>query len=333
MGKAALRNFVATRGIASAVVIGLIAPAISAAQETPYPERPIRFLVPFPPGGSTDIISRLVGQKLTEKFPQPVVVENRSGGAGIIAAEAVARAPADGYMMLLGNTGILAINPNLYRKLPYDPIKDFAAVTLMARVPNVLVVHPSLPVKSVRELVQLAKKDARPLNYGSPGSGSLQHLAMEMFKTAAGVNFTHVPYKGGGPALIDLIGGHLEALVATLPSALPHIQAGRLRVLAIGDAQRSALMPELPTIAESGYPGYEAYSWHGVMVPQRTPADIVSLLNREIVAILSSADSRAVLKKGGFDVVASSSAAFAEMIKSEIAKYAVAVKSSGARVD
>lgn len=321
------------QALACLVIAALFCPSWLLAQQSSYPEKPIRFLVPFPPGGSTDIIARLVGQKLTEKLPQPVVVENRSGAAGIIAAETAARAPGDGYTMLLGNTGIFAINPNLYRKLPYDALQDFIAVTLMARVPNVLVVHPSVPVKSVQELVRFAKSYGRGLNYGSPGSGSLQHLAMEMFRTAAGLNLTHVPYKGGGPALIGLIGGDLDLLIATLPSALPHIKTAKLRALAVGDAQRSSLMPELPTISESGYPRYEAYSWHGVMVPQHTPAGIVSMLNREIVAILRTEGARAILTKGGFDVVGSTPAAFADMIKSELSKYALAVKASGARAD
>lgn len=309
-------------------------PASAPAQDARYPEKPIRFLVPFPPGGATDIVSRLVGQRLAERLGQQVVVENRAGGSGIIATEAVARSPGDGYTLLLGNTGILAINPHLYAKLPYDPVRDFAPVTMTTKVTNVLVVHPSLPVRSVKELVMLAKRSQRKLNYGTPGSGSLSHLAMEMFKLTAGVDFVHIPYKGGGPAMIDLVGGHVELMIATMPSALSFITAGKLRPLAVCDARRSASMPKVPTVAESGYPGYEAFSWHGILVPAGTPAGIVSRLNKEIVGILATQDVKdALFKSGGFDVVGSTAEEFASIIKSELARYAPAVKASKARVD
>jgi len=313
----------------SAIAFGASAPA----QEAPYPEKPVRFLVPFPPGGSTDIVSRLVGQKLSERFGQQVIVENRAGGAGIIAAEAVAKSPADGYLLLLGNTGIFAINPNLYRKLPYDPVKDFAPVSMLTRVPNLLVVHPAVPAKTVRELVNLARKSSGRLNYGSAGSGSLQHLGMEMFKTAAKVDFIHIPYKGAGPALIDLIGGHLDLQIATLPSVIAHINSGKLRALAIGDAKRSSLMPTLPTIAESGYPDYEAYSWHGVFVRAGTPAAIVTALNRQIVSILGTPDVREILVQGGFEVVGSTIQDLANVVRQDLRRYADAVKAAGAKVD
>jgi len=303
------------------------------AQASSYPERPVRFYCPFPPGGSTDLISRLLGKKLSESFGQPVIVENRPGGAGIIAAEAVSKAPADGYLLLLGNTGIFAINPHLYSKLPYDPLKGFSPVSMLARVPNLLVVHPSVPAKSVGELVALAKKGRTKLNYGSAGSGSLQHLAMEMFKTAAAVDFVHVPYKGAGPALVDLIGGHLDLQVATLPSVVTHIKHGRLRPLAIGDATRSAAMPDLPTVAESGYPGYEAYSWHGLFVRAGTPTPIVSVLNQATVKALKMKDSTSTLEAQGFDVVASSIKFLVDVVQSDYKRYEPVVKAAGARVD
>ncbi len=321
--------------LAVAVIVSMYGvTALSLAQDRRYPEKPIRFLNPFPPGGATDVVSRLVGQKLAERLGQQVVVENRAGGAGIIAAEAVARAPADGYTLLLGNTGILTINPLLYAKLPYDPVKDFAPVTLTTRVPNVFVVHPSLPIRSIKELVVLAKQSKQKLNYGTPGSGSLSHLAMEMFKREAGVNFVHIPYKGGGPAMIDLLAGHVELMIATMPSALSFIEAGKINALAVCDARRSALMPKLPTVSESGDPGYEATSWHGVLVPAGTPASIVARLNKEITAILATQDVRDMLfKSGGFDVVGSTAEEFSAIIKSDLARYAPVVKASNARVD
>ena len=308
--------------------------ASSCAQERRYPDKPIRFLNPFPPGGATDVVSRLVGQKLGERLGQQVVVENRAGGAGIIATEAVAKAPADGYTLLLGNTGILTINPLLYPKLPYDPVRDFAPVTLTTRVPNVFVVHPSLPIKSVKELVILAKQSRQKLSYATPGSGSLAHLAMEMFKMGAGVSFVHIPYKGGGPATIDLLAGHVELMIATMTSTLSFIEAGKLRPLAICDARRSALMPQLPTVAESGYPGYEATSWHGVLVPAGTPPGIVARLNKEITAILATPDVRQTLfKSGGFEAVGSTVEEFAAVIKSELARYAPVVKAASVQID
>jgi len=327
------RNFARHVPAAVFTVASCLSLAHTAGAQEPYPDRPIRFFVPFPPGGSTDIVSRFVGQKLTERFGRQVVVENRAGGSGIIAAEAVTKAPADGYLLLLGNTGIFAINPNLYPKLPYDPIRDYAPVSMLTRVPNVLVVHPVVPARTVKELVKLAREGSRKMNYGSAGSGSLQHLAMEMFKTAAKVDFTHIPYKGAGPALIDLLGGHLDLQVATMPSCIAHMKAGRLRGLAIGDARRSVLMPELPTIAESGYPNYEAYSWHGIFVRAGTPSQIVETLNREVVAALATPEAKEVLVKGGFEVVGSSIPDFREAVRRDLGRYADAVKSAGARVD
>ena len=321
--------------LAVSVMVGMCGITVmSFAQDRRYPDKPIRFVNPFPPGGATDVVSRLIGQKLGERLGQQVVVENRAGGAGIIAAELVAKAPADGYTLLLGNTGILTINPLLYKKLPYDPIKDFAPVSLTTRVPNVFVVHPSLPVRTIKELVTFAKQSKKAFNYATPGSGSLSHLAMEMFKIEAGVKFVHIPYKGGGPATIDLLAGQVELMIASMASVLSFIEAEKLRALAVCDVRRSALMPKLPTVSESGYPNYEATSWHGVLVAAGTPSSIVAKLNKEITAILATQDVKETLfKSGGFEVVGSTAEEFSATIKSELSRYAPVVKASNARID
>jgi len=290
----------------------------------------VRFVVGFTPGGPSDILARAVGQKLAERWKQQVVVENRPGAGGNLAAAEVAKAPADGYTWLLGNNSILATNAALYRSLPYDPVKDFAPVALVAVQPNILVVHPDLKVDSVRELISLAKKNPGKLNYASSGAGAAAHLAGELFKAMAGVDMVHVPYKGAQPALTDLLAGQVQLMFATSASAIPYVKAGRLRALAVTTAQRSPSVPELPTVSES-LPGFEATTWHGVVVPAGTP--IVEQLNRELNAVLHDGELRDRLAALGAEVVTGTPRAFEEYISREIPKWSKVVRDSGARAE
>src|ERR1700741_2587873 len=262
-------------------VLALAAPVCGA-----FPEKPVRFVIGFTPGGPSDILARAVGQKLAERWGQQVVIENRPGAGGNLAAEAVAKSAPDGYTWLLGNNSILATNQSLYRKLPYDPVKDFAAVALVAVQPNILVVHPEVPARSVSDLILLARQSPGKLNYASSGAGAAAHLAGELFKTMAGVDIVHVPYKGAQPALTDLIAGHAQLMFATSASVIPYMKAGRLRALAVTTGQRSPSVPELPTVSEAGLPGFEATTWHGVVVPASVPSSLVQQLNQEINAVL-----------------------------------------------
>jgi tripartite-type tricarboxylate transporter receptor subunit TctC len=305
--------------------------AVSLAQ--PFPEKPIRFVVGFTPGGPSDLLARSLGQKLGERWNQQVVVENRPGAGGNVAAEAVAKSPADGYTWLLGNNSILATNQSLYKHLGYDPIKDFSPVALVAVQPNILVVHPEVAAHSVAELIALAKRNPGKLNYASSGSGAAAHLAGELFKAMAGVDLVHVPYKGAGPALTDLIAGQVQIMFATSASAIPFIKAGKLRALAVTSARRSASVPELPTVSETGLPGFEAITWHGVVVPAGTPAALVERLNRDIVAVLRMPDLRERLAVLGAEVLPGSPAEFADYIAAEIPKWAKVVRDSGARIE
>jgi tripartite-type tricarboxylate transporter receptor subunit TctC len=298
-----------------------------------FPEKPIRFVVGFTPGGPSDILARALGQKLGERWSQQVVIENRPGAGGNVAAEAVARSAPDGYTWLLGNNSILATNQSLYRQLGYDPVKDFAPVSLVALQPNILVVNPQVPANSVMELVSLAKKHPGKLNYASSGSGAAAHLAGELFKTMAGVDLVHIPYKGAQPALTDVIAGQVQVMFATSASVLPFIKAGKLRALAVTTAQRSPSVPELPTVAEAGVPGFEAITWHGVVVPAATPAPLIERLNRDLVGVLRMPDLRERLATLGAEVVAGTPREFADYIAAEIPKWAKVVRDSGARIE
>ena len=293
----------------------------------------MRFVIGFTPGGPSDILARAVGQKLAERWGQQVVIENRPGAGGNVAAEAVARSAPDGYTWLLGNNSILATNQTLYRSLPYDPVKDFAPVSLVAVQPNILVVHPAVPAQSVAELIALAKKDPGKLNYASSGSGAAAHLAGELFKTMAGVDLVHVPYKGAQPALTDVIAGQVQVMFATSASVIPHVRAGKLRALAVTSAQRSPSVPELPTVSEAGVPGFEAITWHGVVVPAATPAALVERMNRDIVAVLGLPDLRGRLAGLGAEVITGTPREFADYIAAEIPKWAKVVRDSGARIE
>ena len=310
-----------------------LATGSSPAQPGAFPDRPIHFIVGFTPGGPSDILSRALGQKLADRWGQQVVIENRPGAGGNIAAEAVARSAPDGYTWLLGNNSILATNASLYRKLGYDPVKDFAPVALVAIQPNILVVNPQVPASSVPELIALARAKPGQLNYASSGSGAAAHLSGELFKTMTGVDMVHVPYKGAQPALTDVIAGQAQLMFATSVSVLPHVKTGRLRALAVTTARRSATIPELPTVAEAGVPGFESITWHGVVVPAATPVPLVERLNRDIVAVLQMPDVRERLAALGAEVVGGTPKDFADYIAREIPKWTKVVKDSGARAE
>src|SRR6267154_1873703 len=306
------------RRIAAALFVALAFPGGAAAQA--WPEKPVRFVVGFTPGGPSDILARALGQKLAESWGQQMVIENRPGAGGNIAAELVAKSAPDGYTWLLGNNSILATNQSLYGKLGYDPVKDFAPVALVAIQPNILVVNPSVPASSVKELIALAKAKPGELNYASSGSGAAAHLA-------------GVPYKGAQPALTDVIAGQAQLMFATSASVIPYIKAGRLRALAVTTAQRSASVPELPTVSEAGVPGFEAITWHGVVVPAATPRPLVERLNADIVKVLRVRDLRERLESLGAELAPGTPQDFADYIAREIPKWAKVVKDSGARAD
>jgi tripartite-type tricarboxylate transporter receptor subunit TctC len=298
-----------------------------------YPNRPVRFIVPFAPGGSTDTLARTVGQKLGEALGEQVVVDNRSGGNGNIGTDLVAHAAPDGYTILLGYIANLAIGPSLYAKLPFDPVKDLAPVTQLAVAPNILVVHPSVPAKNFKEFIAYAKANPQKVNFASAAVASPGHLAGELLNHAAGIHMQHVPYKGSGQAVVDLVGGQVQVMVSGMSSVMPHIKAGRLRALAVTGAQRSPAVLDIPTIAESGFPKFEATAWYGVLVPARTPKAIVTRLHDEIVRALKMPDVKERLESVGFEIVGSTPEAFGAYIKSEIVKWAPVVKASGAKAD
>jgi tripartite-type tricarboxylate transporter receptor subunit TctC len=298
-----------------------------------YPNRTIRLVVPFPAAGTTDILAREVAQKLTEVFGQTVVVDNRPGAAGNIGSDLVAKSAPDGYTLLMGTVGTHAINPSLYSKMPYDHFTDFAPVVLVAGVPNVLVVNPALPVNSVADLIKLAKDKPGQINFASSGSGTSIHLSGELFKTMAGVDMMHVPYKGSSPALTDLVGGQVQIMFDNLPSALPQIKAGRLRAIAVTSLKRAPVLPDIPTINESGLPGFEASSWFGVLAPAGTPPAVIARINAEVNKWLQSADAREKLLGQGAEAAGGSPEQFGTFIRAESEKWAKVVKASGAKVD
>ncbi len=297
-----------------------------------YPGKPIRIVVPFAPGGGADIIARILGQKMTDSWGQQVVVDNRAGASGNIGAEIVAKAAPDGHTLLMASSA-LAINPSVYRSVPYDPIKDFAPITQPALLPNILVVHPSVPAKTVRDLIALAKSRPGQLAYASAGAGTGTHLAAEMFKLQAGVDMVHVPYKGGGAVISDLLGGQVALTFATLPSVMPYVKAGRLHALAMTTTKRWPGLPAVPTIAESGFQGFEISTWIGLLAPAGTPKDVVGKLHGEVTRILKLPDVRERFDSLGMEPVGDTPEQFAAYIRSELAKYAKVVKQSGARVE
>ena len=290
-------------------------------------------MVPFPAGGPLDIVARAIGQELSKSWGQPVIIDNRPGAGGNIGADLVAKAPADGYTILMGAVSTHAINVSLYNKLPYDPIRDFAPVTLITSVPNVLVVHPSVPVKNVQELIALAKARPGQLNFASGSTGSAGHLAGELFKSMAGVDMTHIPYKGAAPAVIDLMAGQVSLMFDNMASALPYIKAGRVRALAVTTLKRSPLLPQLPTICEAGLRGFDISTWFGIFAPAGTPPDVVAKLNTEIVRILHTPEMKERLAALGAEPIGNKPDEFSAFIKAEIPKYAKVIKASGAKAD
>jgi tripartite-type tricarboxylate transporter receptor subunit TctC len=295
----------------------------------PYPTRPIRMIVGFAPGGGTDLTARPVAQKLAELLGQQVIVENRPGAAGNVATEQVAKSAPDGYTMLMGTIAALAINPSLYGNLRFDPETDLAPVIQVVDATNVLALHPSVPASSVKELIALARE--KSLLAGSSGIGATGHLAIELFNLMAGVKLVHVPYKGGGPAMSDLVGGQVNLIFATTASSIPHLKSGRIKGIAVTTAKRSALLPDLPTISESGLAGFDANNWYGLVVPAKTPRAIIDQLNAEVTKILAMPDVKTILFNQGLDPAPGTPEQFGAYIKSERAKWAKVIKESGAK--
>ena len=298
-----------------------------------YPTRPIRMIVPFAPGGPSGNLARALSQKLSESMRQQVIVDNRPGAGGTIAAVLAAKSASDGYTLFAGTISTLATNVSMYSKLPYDPLRDFEPITLTAVTPYLVVVHPSVPAGTLEALIALAKAKPSALNFASSGSGGGAHLAVEMFKSMAGVNIVHVPYKGGAPAMLDVVAGQVQMSFSQPPIALPQVRGGKLKALAVSSAQRLAIAPEIPTMAEAGVPGYEATSWSGMLAPARTPGVIVAKLHAEIVNVLRTSELREQLAAEGSLAGGITPAEFAVYIKREIAKWAKVVKASGAKAD
>ncbi|MES2562876.1 MAG: tripartite tricarboxylate transporter substrate binding protein [Pseudomonadota bacterium] len=323
------------RRVLCAVLAGIAASAAApaAAQSGPFPNRPIRWIVPLPPGGGADTVARTVANSLSKNLGQQILIDNRAGGGTVIGAELAARSTPDGYTWLLGTATTHAINASLVKKLPYDPIKDFAPVSLVAILAQVFVVHPSLPPRSLKELIALARKRPGEINFASTGNGSANQLAVEMLKSYAKIDMVHVPYKGAGPSMTDLLAGNIQFMSTTIPPAVAHFKSGRLIPLAVANAKRSALLPDVPTTAEAGTPGVEASSWNGLMVPIGTPSAIVARLHSEIVTVMKLVEVRERLLTAGVEPVVNTPAEFAAYIDSETARYARVVRESGARVD
>jgi tripartite-type tricarboxylate transporter receptor subunit TctC len=303
--------------------------AVAAAQS--YPSKPIRVMVPFPPGGSTDIVARIMAQKLEKPLGQPLVVENRGGAGGTIGAAVGAKAAPDGYLLTFGSTSTHVVAPSVYQKLAYDPVKDFAPISLVAVTPYLLAVNPNVPAKTVKELVDLMKAQPGKLNYASAGVGSTTHLAMEMLKNVSRTYALHIPYNGNGPAGTALVAGQVEILFGSLPALLPMAKSGRVRALAVGTPKRSPSLPDVPTVAESGYPGFDASLWLAFFAPAGTPQPIIDRLQREIAATVSAPDTREALDKAGAEPISSTPAELAAMIKDGVGKYAAVVKAAGVK--
>jgi tripartite-type tricarboxylate transporter receptor subunit TctC len=290
-------------------------------QAQDFPSKSVKLIVPFPPGGGTDILARPIAQKLSEKWGQTVIVENRGGAGGNIGTKAAADAPADGYTLILGTVGTHAVNQSLYVSAGFDSTIDFAAITMVANTTNILVVHPAVPAQTMAELLAYARANPNKLNYASPGNGSPSHLATEIFKSMAGVELVHVPYKGSGPALADMLGGQIQFWIANSPVVLQHIETGKLRALASTSAKRPMVAPNIPTIDEAGLTGYEADTWFGIFAPAKTPKAVLAQLNQDIVAVLNLPDVRQKFSAEGAEIVADSSASFTQRLHADIAKW------------
>jgi len=319
--------------VAALLVFPLALLGASPAGAQDYPRRPLRLIVPFAPGGGNDIVARAIAQSLGASLGQPVIVDNRAGAGGVIGAELAAKSPADGYTLFLGGVGSHAVNPSLHARLPYDPVGDFAPITLIASAPSVLVVHPSVPAQSIAQFSALAKANPGKLNYASNGNGSSAQLAAVMYESMAGVAMVHVPYKGLAPALVDLLSGEVQAMFSSVVAIVPHIKAGRLRALAVTGKRRSPLMPEVPTLAESGLPEYEAGSWYGVLAPAGTPRAIIAKLHGEVVHALAQPEVRERLAGEGAEVIGSTPEEFAAHIKSELARMGKLIRGAGLRME
>ncbi len=309
----------AFRFAAAMVAAVLMAPSGYASSKYPY--KPIRIILPGPPGGGADLLARVLGQRLTTDLGQTFVIDNRPGAGGMLGMDLAAKAAPDGYTIVMGNSGPNAVIPNLVKSVPYDPIKDFSPISLVASAANLLVVHPSLPANSVSELVQMAKSKPVQLTYASGGNGQASHLAAELFKLMAGINVIHVPFKGSGPAVLDLIGGRVDLMFSNIPSAMSQINAGKLRALAVTSDVRSKLVPKIPTMAESGVPGYESTQWYGLLAPAKVPGIIVSTLSEKISIAVKAEEINSMLFKQGFDPIGSTQGAFSDHIRKELAKW------------
>ncbi len=318
------------RNALAGLVLALIA-GVAAAQQ--WPSKPIKWVVPFAPGGTTDILARTIGEKLSVTLGQPIIVDNKPGAGGGVGADQVAKSPADGYTIMGGTISTHAINASLYSNLPYDPVRDFAPITLIVRVPNMLVVNPELPAKDVRELIALLKASPGKYSFASSGNGTSQHLSGELFKTMTGVEMQHIPYRGSPPALADVVGGQVAMTFDNITTAWPLVKGGKLRALAVTTAKRSPIAPDVPTLAESGLPGYEIGSWQGVFAPAGVSTEIVKRLNTEIVRIINAPDVRQKLVDMGAEPAPNTPEEFAAMVKAEVAKWADVVRKSGAKVD
>ena len=313
--------------------MALAATAPSIAQSPAWPAKPLRLVIPYPPGGGTDLMMRPFVQHLAERLGQSVVVDNRGGGGGSIGMEAVARAAPDGYTIVIGLTAQLAVNPFLYRSLPYDPLKDFAPITLFASGPYLLTVHPSLPVRSVRELIDLARRRPGEITYGSAGSGSGAHLAAERLQSMTAIRLTHVPYKGGGPALTGLMSGEVEVLFPTWSEARSYVRAGRMRALGVTTAKRPKGLPDIPPLAETGVPGYDSGVWYALLAPAGTPRAVIERLNRESIAVLNQPDYSRLLLEQAIDPVGSTPEELTQHIRREMEKWAKVIKDAGVKAE
>ncbi|QYY25034.1 tripartite tricarboxylate transporter substrate binding protein [Diaphorobacter sp. MNS-0] len=298
-----------------------------------FPTKPITIIVPFSAGGTTDILARIVGQGLTTELGQSVVVDNKPGAGGNIGGSLAAKAAADGYTLFMGTVGTHAINQSLYKKMPFDPVKDFAPLSRVATVPNLLVAHPSQPFKTVKEMIAYAKANPGKITFGSPGSGASPHVSGELFKSMTGTDLLHIPYKGSAPAMTDLLGGQTSVMFDNMPSAIQHVRSGKLRPIAVTTAKRSPELPDVPTIAEAGVPGYEATSWFGMFAPAGTPKPVLDKLHAALIKVLNQADVKKKIAEQGGDVVAETPAQFAAFIKAESVKWGKVVKESGATAD
>lgn len=328
----ALRARPTRRALLVLAALSLALPAVTARAET-YPSKPVKLVVPYPAGGTTDIIARLIATQLSETFGQPFVVDNRAGAGGAIGASAVARSAPDGYTLLMGTANTHGINSALQKNLPYDALKDFAPVTVVASTPNVIVVNPAFPAKTLQELIALAKTEPGKLNYGSTSAGGSPHMSAELLKMMTGINITHVPYKGAAPMLTDLVGGHIPIGFDNLPSAMPFIESGKLRALAVTTAKRWPGAPNIPTVAESGVPGYEVSGWFGILAPAGTPPAIVDQLQKAVAAAVAKPEVRKQLETAGAEPVANTPATFASQIGADVARWKKVAETTGVKLD